>query len=101
LPPLHADGIGDALLDAAIDREIDGLAVGAREPADLDRDQGVGMAALDADDELVDQRGSLTPPSGPGLSFLSSARFSTFSRSVMERISPTRREISSVRRSES
>src|SRR6185437_3862170 len=40
---------------------------------------------------------SFTFPSGPGLSFFNKARFISLSRSVIDKISPTRRVISAVR----
>ena len=91
-----ADGIGDALLNAAIEREVDRLAIGIGQLAEGDGDLRVGVAALEAGDELVEQLGELDPAERARPSFLSSARFSSLRRSVIERISPTRREIISA-----
>ena len=41
------DGIGDAFLDAAIEREIDRLAIGFCQPSGRIMDVGIGMAALE------------------------------------------------------
>ncbi len=56
-----ADGIGDALLNAAIEGEIDRLAIGIGELADGDGDMRVGVAALEAGDQLVEKLGELDP----------------------------------------
>ena len=56
-----ADGIGDAFLDAAIEGEIDRLAIGIGELAEGDGDLRVGVPALEAGNELVEQLGQLDP----------------------------------------
>ena len=49
------DGVGDAFLDAAIESEIDRLAVRIGQLADGDGDMRVGMTALEAGNELVEE----------------------------------------------
>ena len=54
-----ADGIGDAFLDTTIEREVDRLSIRSGELAEGDGDTGVGVAPLEAGDELVEKLGEL------------------------------------------
>ena len=59
------DGIGDTFLDAAIEREIDRLAIRFRQPAGRIIDLRIGMTALEAGDQLIDQIGQADAPVRP------------------------------------
>ncbi len=49
------DGIGDAFLNASINREVDRLAIGLGELAEVKNDLRVGMATLKPGGQFVDQ----------------------------------------------
>ena len=64
--PTMADGIGDALLDAAIKREVDGFAVGLGKLAERNGDMGIGVTVLEAGDQLIEQLRESDPAEGSG-----------------------------------
>ena len=61
-----ADGVGDAFLNAAIEREVDRLAIGIGKLAERGLHLRLRMAALEADDKLVEQLGELDAAERPG-----------------------------------
>ena len=91
------DRIRDAFLNAAIECEVNGLSVLIGQRAEINHDMRIGMAALEARNQLVEKGRKFHLPSGPGLSFFNKARFISLSRSMIDKISPTRRVISAVR----
>ena len=58
------NGVGDAFLNAAIEREVDRLAIGLGEIAERRRHLRVRMAALEADDKLIEKLGELDAAQG-------------------------------------
>ena len=79
-----ADGVGDAFLNAAIEREVDRLAIGIGKLAERESGTcGPGMAALEAGDKLVDQLGELDAAERSGPKLLQRARFISLRRSTM------------------
>jgi hypothetical protein len=60
------NGVGDGLLNAAIEGEVDRLAIGLGEIAKGRRHLRSGMAALEADNELIEEVGKLDAAQGTG-----------------------------------
>jgi len=60
------DGVGDAFLDAAIEREVDRLTVRIGQRAEGDGNIRVGMTALEARNQLVEELAELHPAERAG-----------------------------------